>query len=243
MTTTTRNKAKDERKQDGAKQDERKDQDGRRKQDEDEDRGLSLGGRRVLSASPLIWVLLVGAVIWAGWATITRGSSSSSKSGLRAVLVPTGGGDRMLVALPCSSLGGGSGSFKQPTGATSVVLPAGSGQRVVLVPGCQSGGSSGGAGASSGGSSGGSSSGSSGGSSSGGSGTGAVVVLPPGSPAPKQGKSAPSAAGGSKVTNIYSAPSSARTIVVTPCQGKSGGSGGSSSGSPPAGPRGRRGRV
>src|SRR5947209_12314854 len=79
-----------------------------RNDDDDGDGRLELGGRHILSASPLIWVLLAGALIWAVWATITRGSSSSGKAGARVVLVPTAGTDRMVVALPCSALGGSS---------------------------------------------------------------------------------------------------------------------------------------
>jgi hypothetical protein len=211
----------------------------RRDGDGDEDGGLSLGGRSILSASPLIWVLLAGAVIWAVWATVTR-SSSSSGAGMRALVVPTAGADRMVVALPCSALGGGSKSMQ---GGASVLLPAGSGQRVVLVPGCQGGGSSGGAssgGGSSGGASGGGSSGggSSGGSS--GSGTAAVVVLAPGTPLPRQGGKAPSIGGsgsgssGGKLRSLFDVPAQARVVIVAPCQGKGSSSSSSTAAQPPA---------
>jgi hypothetical protein len=111
----------------------------------------------VVPASPVIWVLLAGAVAWAVWATATRGRSSPS-AGMRAV-----------------SSSGGSGE------------------------------------------------------SSGGSSSGAVLVLAPGTPAPKPGSSAPAASGGSggsgaKVANVFAVPASAHLILATPCQGKSGGS-------------------
>jgi hypothetical protein len=206
--------------------------DGRR--DEHNNEELSIG-RHVLSASPLVWVLLVGAVTWAAWATVSGSSSSSSKTTLRALLLPTRGSDRMVMALPCGS-GSGSGS-QSPTGGTSVLVPSGSGLRVLLVAGCQSsGGSAGGGGGSSGsGSSGGA--GSSGGGSSGGSSSGPapVIVLPPGTPPPKSGGSLPSSlhvGSGAKITNIVAVPADARTVLVTPCQSTSGGSSGGASGRP-----------
>jgi hypothetical protein len=203
------------------KQRDRTVRDGRRGREDDGEERLSLG-RHILSASPLVWVLLVGAVAWALWATATRGSSSSSESGLRAVLVPTAGGDRMVVALPCGG-GGSSGRSNTPAGGTSTLLPAGSGLRVVLVPGCQSSG-----GSAAGGSSGSSQAG-----------PAPLFVLPPGAPAPKPGSSLPTPlkstiGAGRKVTSAFTAPSGAKLLLVAPCQSKGGGgSSGRSSTAPP----------
>jgi hypothetical protein len=197
-------------------QQQRKDEDVEQQNDEestDEQQGLSLGGRHVLTASPLIWVLLVGALAWAVWATVTRGSSSNSS--MRAVVVPTAGADRLVVALSCSTQGASSSSGKQPP-ATSLTLPAGSGLRVVLIPGCQGASSSGGAGGGSGGSS---------------SSPVGVVVLPPGTQPPRAGSSAPTSVGGSKpkVSAVFQVPSWARTLVITPCRSKQGASSGHAS--------------
>jgi hypothetical protein len=186
-----------------------------------EDDGLSIGGRHILSASPLIWILLAAAVAWAVWATVTRGTSSSSSAGVRAVVVPTAGADRMVVAMPCPG-GGSQGGSKRPSASGSVVLPRDSGDRVVLVPGCKGG------------------QGAAGGSSGGGGGGGAVQVLSPGAPIPKQGAKAPVQSGG-KVRNVFRVPAAGapRLIVVTPCSGSKGGtSGGRPTAPPPSSGRG-----
>jgi hypothetical protein len=192
--------------------------------------GVSIGNRQILTASPLIWILLAAAVAWAGWATVTRGSSSGSSSGTRVVVVPTAGADRMVVALPCSSSGSQGGSAR-PLAGGSVVVPRDSGDRVVLVPGCKGG------------------SGGAGGGGSGGSeppGSPIVQVLAPGAPIPKQGSKAPSPSGGSggggKVRNVFRVPpsSTSKIIVVTPCSGGKGGSsgGGQQPRTPPSSGRG-----
>jgi hypothetical protein len=193
--------------------------------DDDDDGGSVIGNRSILSASPLIWILLVAAAGWAIFATVTSGSKPPK--GIRAVVVPTSGHDRMLVALPCTTVSGSSGSSSGGSsggilGGTSIVLPRDSGRRVVLVPGCQ-GGSSGAGGATGGSSS-----------------TGALVhVLAPGTPIPQPGSTLQVHLGGPtgpkpKVASVFTVPDTtdARIVVVVPCQGSKS----ASSGQPPTPP-------
>lgn len=201
------------------------------RRDEEGDSGSAIGGRSILSASPLIWILLVAAAGWAIFATVTSGSKPPQ--GIRAVVVPTSGRERMLVALPCTTLSASksssSGSGAGSLGGTSVVLPKGSGQRVVLVPGCESSGSPG-----------------AGGATSGSGGTGSLVhVLAPGTPVPQPGSRLPISLSGPsgpkpKVASVFTVPdtSGARTVVVVPCQGSKGSGG---SGQPPTPPSSGRG--
>ncbi len=187
--------------------------------DEEDRRGdegdASIGSRRVMSASPLIWILLAAALGWAIWATVTRNGNSSSKTGSRAVVVSTRGADRMVVALPCSvSSASSSGASKRPPAGDSVVLPRDSGDRVVLIPGCSGGTGGAGAGGAGGGG---------GGSSKG----GTLQVLDPSIPVPKPGSKTQGPAGSAgKVRNVFAVPASnaARLIVVPPCSGSRGGS-------------------
>jgi hypothetical protein len=171
--------------------------------------------RGVLSASPLVWILLVVAAAWAVWSTATKGSGKPTAT--RAVAVPTdGSADRTVAALPCSALTSQSsgGAATQQEGADTVVLPRASGLRIVLVPSCAT---SGGGESSGGGSS---------------KATGGVIVLPPGTPMPAAGKQVEVSPGGSgasatkaKIAVVFRVPdsSAARTIIVPPCSGKAGG--------------------
>jgi hypothetical protein len=172
--------------------------------------------RGILTASPLVWTLLVVAAAWGVWSTATKGSGKPVSA--RAVIVPTDGSqDRTVAAIPCSALrsgasSGGSGSVQ---GADTVVLPRDSGARVVLLGTCAASGG----GASAGGSA--------------GKAIGGVIVLPPGTPIPSPGKQLEVTAGGAgsgalkaNVQVVFQVPASggARTIIVPPCSGKAGGS-------------------
>ena len=172
--------------------------------------------RGILTASPLVWILLVVAAGWAVWSTATKGSGKPTAT--RAVAVPTDGPqDRTVAALPCSALSSESSSSGalQHEGADTVVLPKASGLRIVLVPSCASGGGTSGGGGSA-------------------QATGGVIVLPPGAPMPAAGKEVEVSPGGSgssgakaKVGVVFRVPesSSAGTIIVPPCSGKPSSSG------------------
>jgi hypothetical protein len=183
--------------------------------------GGALGGRRVLSASPLIWMLLVGTIGWAIWATLSSGTPAIK--GLRAIVVPTDRSDRMAVVQPCAATAS-SRSGTATAGGTSVVLPHDSGARVVLVTPCAGGNS--GAGASDGSS---------------GAGGGVVDVLAVGTPPPQPGGRAPVSLQGAtgpkpKVTSVFTVPDGggSQVVVVPPCERSSGASGSSSGPTPPS---------
>ena len=197
--------------------------------DKDNDVGHGNGGRRrIFTASPLIWILLVVAVAWAVWSTATKGSGKPTP--VRAVVVPTDSGPQRTVAvLPCGAVASGSQKQKgQAQGLDTVLLPRSSGQRVVLVPACAAGG--------------GSSGGASGGSSQKG---GAAIVLPPGQAPPTSGQTLPLGGSGSgssgakaKVSQVFRVPDSSRAgiVVVVPCQGSKSSGGSSGQAQPPAPP-------
>jgi hypothetical protein len=181
---------------------------------EDDERGRR---RTILSASPLIWLLLVAAAGWAIWSTATKGSGKPTP--VRAVIVPTdGSSERTVAVVPCSAVAPASTKPSSPLeGLDTVILPRDSGPRVVLVPACSA----------SGGSSGGASSGS-------GAKGGAAVVMPPGTQPPSVQQTLPLGGSGSrssgakaKIEEVFRLPDSSRAnvLVVVPCAGmKSSGS-------------------
>jgi hypothetical protein len=182
-------------------------------------------GRNVLTASPLVWVLLVAAAGWAVWSTATKGSGKPTP--VRALVIPTGQATaRTIAVLPCSATGSSSStSAKQLRGLDTVVLPRDSGERVVLVPSC--GANSGASSASGGGSKGGA----------------AAIVLPPGTapPSPRQtiplgGSGSGSSGAKAKISVVYRLPQSSRAhiVVVVPCTGKKRGDSGGASPQPAA---------
>jgi hypothetical protein len=209
----------------GGEHDERtSDQGGASGRDErgDGDRGRA---RTILSASPLIWLLLAAAAGWAVWSTATKGSGKPTP--VRAVVVPTDASPQRTVAvLPCSAVAPASSKSSAPVqGLDTVVLPHDSGPRVVLVPACSS----------SGGSSGGASSGSA-------AKGGAAIVMPPGTQPPSVQQTLPLGGSGSrasgakaKIEEAWRLPdaSRAKVIVVVPCAGSTGSGSSSARPQPP----------
>lgn len=180
-----------------------------REQREDDERegqegGDGLGGR-VLSASPLIWVLLAAAVGWAVWSTLSGGGAE--RPAARVVVIAGAERERTLVALPCGATSSDSTGDASPPGAITAVLPAGADERVVAVSGCQSGGSS-----------------ATGSLTGGGKGATVLVLLPPGTRAPRQGaepEQSKRLLPGLRATSVTRVSAGdAETILIPPCPGR-----------------------